>query len=150
DEEVVSGGSPKMTVADAFELGTRLYPHRSVSSSLSVFSTFIQAENVFDHVSGTNLELNPTRRLGGEVAVRVRPKSWLLLTADTTFVDARFSSSGSPVPFAPRLVGSIRAVATPLSGWRGGLRLFAAAPRPLPHGARGGTWTQLDATFGRH
>lgn len=149
-DQLYRGGEPRMTVADAFELGTRFLPHRSMSASLSGFATFIRTENVFDHISGTNLDLNPTRRLGGELAVRLRPKQWLLVAADTTYVDARFVGSGNEVPFAPRLSGGIRAVATSTSGWRGGLRFFAVAPRPLPHGATGGTWTQLDATAGRH
>lgn len=149
-DQVYEGGEPRMTVVDAFEFGARVLPHRSISTSLSGFATLVQAENVYDHVSGTNVELNPTRRLGAEAAIRLRPRDWLLVAADTTYVDARFVESRNPVPFAPRLFGGIRVVATPSSGWLGGLRFFTVAPRPLPHGAMGGTWTQLDVTAGRH
>jgi iron complex outermembrane receptor protein len=149
-EQLYQGGEPRMTVADSFEVGARLSPHRTVTASVSGFATMIQAENVFDHVSGTNVELNATRRLGTEIAVRYRPKEWLLVAADTTYVDARFVESRSLVPFAPRLVGGLRSVVTSSNGWVGGVRFFAVAPRPLPHGVTGGTWTQLDATAGRH
>ncbi len=149
-DELYEGGEPRMTVADAFEIGARVRPHRTVSASVSGFATFIAAENVFDHVSATNVELNATRRLGTELSLRLRPENWLLVVADATYVDARFRESGSPVPLAPRLLGGLRAVATPQSGWRAGLRFFGVAPRPLPHGATGGTWTQLDASVGRH
>lgn len=149
-DQVYQGGAPRMTVADAFEVGARLSPHRAITATVSGFATFIEAENVFDHVSGTNLELNATRRLGTELALRYRPKEWLLVAADTTYVDARFVESKNLVPFAPRLFGGIRTVVTSPSGWALGARFFAVAPRPLPHGATGGTWTQLDATLGKH
>ena len=149
-DEVYDEGEPRMTLADAFEAGAQVRPHHTISASVSGFLTLIQAENVFDHVSATNLELNPTRRLGTELVVRLRPLSWFLVVADATYVDARFQDSLDLVPLAPRLLGGIRAVATPSNGWRAGLRFFGLAPRPLPHGATGGTWTQVDATVGRH
>jgi hypothetical protein len=137
-----------MTVADSVELGTRWTPSRYFGARLSGFATFIERESVFDHVSGINLELNSTRRLGTELELHSNPLDWLTLTADVTYVDARFVDSGNAVPLAPWLVGSFRAIATHDSGWRGGLRFTGLAPRPLPHGARGAPLTMLDATAG--
>lgn len=147
-EDIYDGGDPRMTVADSLEVGTRWIPSRYFGVRISGFATFIERESVFDHVSGINLELNSTRRLGTELDVHSNPFDWLTLSADVTYVDARFVDSGNPVPLAPRLVGGFRAIATHESGWRGGLRFTGLAPRPLPHGARGAPLTMLDATAG--
>lgn len=147
-DDLYDGGVPRMTVADSLELGTHWVPCRYVGARLSGFATLIERESVFDHVSGINLELNSTRRLGVEVELTSNPFAWLMLSADVTYVDARFVNSGNPVPLAPQLVGGFRAVATHDSGWRGGMRFTGLAARPLPHGARGATLTMLDATAG--
>ena len=147
-EDLYTGGDPRMTVADSVEVGTRWNPHRAFGTSLSGFATFIERESVFDHVSGVNLELNSTRRLGAEIEVHSSPVDWLMLTADATLVDARFVDSGNEIPLAPWLVGGFRAVATHDSGFQAGLRLLSWAPRPLPHGARGAAMAVLDATAG--
>jgi outer membrane receptor protein involved in Fe transport len=149
-EELYDGGEPAISISDAVEVGGRWNPNRYFGTSLSGFATFIARESIFDHVSGVNLELNSTRRLGVELDVHSSPLDWLTLGADITYVDARFVDSGNPVPLAPWLVGGFRAIATHESGWRGGLRLIGIAPRPLPHGARGATMVLLDATAGYH
>jgi len=147
-EELYHGGEPAMTVSDALELGTRWTPSRYIGVRLSGFGTFIERESVFDHVSGINLELNSTRRLGGELALSSEPLDWLGLEADVTYVDARFVGSGNPIPLAPWLAGGARAVVSHGSGLRAGLRLLGLAPRPLPHGATGAPMIALDATLG--
>jgi iron complex outermembrane recepter protein len=149
-EEQLDDSAPAMTQADAFEIGSRVRASRHLGARLSGFATFIARESLFDHVSGINLELNPTRRVGAEVALHATPLPWLTLSADTTVVDARFVQSGNRIPLAPWLLGSARAIATHDSGLRGGVRFFTVAPRPLPHGATGATLTQLDATAGYH
>jgi outer membrane receptor protein involved in Fe transport len=149
-EELYDGGEPSMTLSDSLELGTHIQASRHLGVMASGFATFIAREAVFDHVSGINLELNRTRRLGGELDLRYTPTGWLLLSADATLVDARFVESGNLVPFAPWFSGSVRAVVTHPSGWRGGMRFFGLAPRPLPHGARGAAMAVLDASLGYH
>lgn len=147
-EDVYNGGEPTMTVADCFELGTRWTSSRYFAARLSGFVTWVDRESIFDHVSGVNLELNSTRRLGTELEIRSHPVDWLTLSADVTFVDARFVDSGNPIPHAPWLVGGARAVISHGSGFRAGLRFIGLAPRPLPHGAQGATMASLDATAG--
>jgi len=149
-EELFTGGEPTATVSDAIEIGTRWDPAAWFGVSLSGFATFIERESIFDHVSGVNLELNGTRRLGGELVLYSNPLPWLSLSADLTMVDARFSESGNRVPLAPWLVSGVRAVATHESGFRAGLRVLTVAPRPLPHGATGATLVMTDATLGYH
>lgn len=147
-EDLYRGGDPKMTVVDSFELGTRWSPVRYFGARLAGFATLIERESVFDHVSGVNLELNGTRRLGAELELTSNPLDGLTLSADVTCVDARFVESGNRIPLAPWLVGGLRAILTDESGWRAGLRFFGFAPRPLPHGARGAALGVLDATLG--
>lgn len=147
-EDLYEGGEPATTTSQAIEIGTRWDAHSALSFTLSGFATFIARESIFDHVSGTSLELNGTRRLGAELVVDVQPLEWLTLSADATYADARFVNSGNPVPLAPWLVSGLRVVATHPRGWRGGLRALYVAPRTLPHNARGATLTRFDATLG--
>lgn len=147
-EETYDGGEPSMTVSDSFELGARLRFGPHFSSQLSAFATFVARESIYDHVSGLNVELNGTRRLGGELSLRVTPAKFIELKADATALDARFVASGNPVPLAPTLFGSLLGTLGSEHGPRGGVRFAAVAPRPLPHGARSSTFTQLDATAG--
>lgn len=150
-DDLYRGGDPAMTTSDSFELGTRLGTHRELELRASAFATFIERESIFDHVSGVNLELNRTRRLGTEVEAHVRPLPWLDVSADATWVDARFVESGNPIPLAPWLSGGLRGIADAGAGFNAGLRLLGLAPRPLPHGARGSTLLLVDASAGyRH
>lgn len=147
-EEVYDGGEATMTIADALELGTRWNPSRYLGARLSGFATLIERESVFDHVSGVNVELNPTRRLGAELEVTSNPLDWLTLGADVTYVDARFVDSKGPIPHAPWLVGGARLTVSLDCGIRAGLRFLGIASRHLPHGARGAPLFLLDAIVG--
>jgi outer membrane receptor protein involved in Fe transport len=149
-EEVYQGGEPAITVSDALEVGTRWDPAAAFGMSLSGFLTFIERESIFDHVSGVSLELNGTRRMGGELVLYSNPLPWLSLSADLTLVDARFVESGNRVPLAPWLVSGLRATVTHDRGVRAGLRVLTVGPRPLPHGATGATLVMADATLGYH
>lgn len=149
-EEVLFTGDPAATVADATELGLRLRPWENVLVGLSGFATLIERESIFDHVSGVNLELNGTRRLGGELTLAWEPLSWLRLEGDATLVDARFRGSGNRVPLAPWLAGGLRVTMTDPGGWRAGLRLLGVASRTLPHDAQGDPLIEVDATLGYH
>lgn len=145
-EDVLSGANPALTTSDAVELGGRWDPHEAFGLSLSGFGTWIARESIFDHVSGTSLELNGTRRVGAELVLHSDPAPWLSLSADMTWVQARFVESGHQVPLAPWLVSGLRARLWPLDSLRLGLRGLVVAPRPLPHGATGATLLRLDAT----
>ncbi len=147
-EEIYTGGHPRVTTSDAFEVGTRWDPALWWGLRLAAFATFIERESVFDHVSGVNLELNGTRRLGAEIGLVSDPLPWLSVSADLTAVQARFIESGNNVPFAPELVLGARGIATHPSGVRVGARVRTIAPRPLPHGATGATLVMTDAVLG--
>jgi outer membrane receptor protein involved in Fe transport len=146
--EYYEGGEPHVTVADAAEVGLEVRPARTIRLSATGFGTFIDRELVFDHVSGLNLELNPTRRLGVAAQATWLPWPWLELRGDATAVDARFVRSGNPVPNAPTLLGTLQATALHPAGAQGALRVFHLGDRPLPFGARAGDVTLMDLTLG--
>jgi outer membrane receptor protein involved in Fe transport len=149
-EDVYTGGGPRMTVCDSAELGARWEASDDLELQLAAFATYVERETLYDHVSGINLELDGTRRLGAEGVVQARPLPWLALSGDLTVVDARFRASQNAIPLSPWLTAGVRAVAGGDLGLRGGLRWLGLAPRPLPHGARGAALLMLDATVGYH
>jgi iron complex outermembrane recepter protein len=146
--DVFDGGEPRITTSDSFEVGARFHVSRFFFGEAAGFATLVARETIYDHVSGINLELNRTRRLGAELRIASRPVDWLELMADGTAVDGRFVGSGNPVPLAPRFLGTLRAVLVHPKGMRGGLRLLGFTPRPLPNGAMGESFFTLDATAG--
>lgn len=149
DDDVIDDDAPTMTQTDSFELGgtLRLFPGWYLSST--GFATLVERETIFDHVSGTSIELSSTRRFGGEFSLTAHPLDWLVLAADTTLTEARFVDTGRPIPFAPWLTGGVRANVE-YDGWQAGLRFLGIAPRDLQFGAKGSTYALLDATGGYH
>jgi hypothetical protein len=140
--------SGQITTSDAVELGARVQLGDHASVGLGLFGIWIGNEMVFDHVSGVNLARNATRRLGADVDVEVELARWLSLRGDVSAVDARFTGSGALVPGAPRLMATTEAHARH-SKWRGGAQLLTIAPRPLAHGATGGTVAVMNLLAGR-
>ncbi len=148
DDEQLTGNQPEVTRSNAMEAGSKWDVTSWLQASAAGFLTLIQRESIFDHASGVSVEVNGTRRLGGELALRATPLSWLTLRADVTFTDARFVESQNPVPFAPWLVSNVKATASHESGWSGGVQALYVAPRTLPHGATGSTLLRTDAKVG--
>jgi iron complex outermembrane receptor protein len=138
------GGPARPVTSEDLEAGLRFRPDERLDLGLGAFVTYIAREQVFDHLSGTNLELNATRRPGLEADATFRPLDWLTLRADLTATRARFVGSGQPVPGAPTLFGALETHARHPSGLSGGSRFFAVGPRPLAHGARAGALSMLD------
>jgi outer membrane receptor protein involved in Fe transport len=136
-------------VADAVEAGVEVRAVPRTRITFAGFGTFIDRELVYDHVSGLNLELNPTRRLGLEGGVEWRPTSFSTLRADGTLVDARFVRSGNPVPNAPTMLATLEYTLANDAGTTAGARLFHLGDRPLPFGARAGDTTLVDVSVGR-
>jgi len=144
--ETYRGGSASVAASDSVEVGVRGEPWPWLELAAAGFATFLENETVFDHVSNTNVELNATRRLGGDLSVRLRPLPWLRVSLDLTGGEARFVESGRPVPGAPRfLVGFGIAIAHPI-GIRAALSGYYLAPRPLAHGAVGTHQATIDLT----
>lgn len=147
-EELYAGDRARVTAADAVEVGARIAAGPRLSFMAAAFGTWIARESVYDHVSGISLELNGTRRLGGELEAVWTPIDWLALSVGATAVDARFRESGRSVPFAPPIAATATARAAHPAGWRAALRWNALSPRPLPHGATGAAVHSVDLTVG--
>lgn len=148
DLDVFAGGEARTTVTDDAEVGARFRLAALFDTGVALFGTWIARESAFDHVSGFNVELSGTRRLGVEADVRVRPRPWLGLGFDFTAVRARFVESGAAVPGAPSILASSFASLVHPEGWRAGLRWFVVGPRALSHGARSGVRTVMDVSLG--
>lgn len=142
------GGERTMMVADNGELGARFRLDEIVDVGASVFGTFIARESVFDHVSGFNIELGATRRLGFEADVQVRPTSWLGMGASLVGSQARFVETGAPVPGAPPLIGQLNGTLLHPLGFRAGVRGLVMGRRPLSYGATAGALAVVDASVG--
>lgn len=132
------------------ELGARWRFTPQVRAALSGFASTTERESVFDHVAGTTVDLDSTRRIGAELVLSAQPRPWLTVSADATWVKATFVRSGNPVPFVPPLSAALRALVTHPHGWRTGVHVTALAARPLPHAAVGSASATVDATFGYH
>ncbi len=128
--------------ADTVELGTHLYRVRWLDLRAAGFATFVANEIVFDHVSAHFLASGSTRRLGGELVIEARPARWLRVESDLTYADGRYTATGAPIPYAPRLLVSAGVyVDHTWTTRRGreaavsaGLRSWVLGPRPLSDG----------------
>lgn len=148
DLSAYAGGKPRMTTTENVELGSRVQPSELFDVGASAFGIWIARESIFDHVSGFNVELNSTRRLGLEADVQIHPTRWLDLGIDLTAVQARFVDSKAPIPGAPPLFVQIQGALNHPKGFRAGLRWFVLGPRPLTHGAKAGATTVMDVSVG--
>jgi outer membrane receptor protein involved in Fe transport len=150
DEEVAqyAGGKPEVAVVDAVEAGAAILPTGWIELRAAWFGTWIEREVIFDHVSNLNLELDGTRRLGVEAAVRIDPLHWIGVYIDLTWVDARFRRSGHHVPGSSPLIGRTALHLGEHRGPHGDAELFFSADRTLAHGATASGYLLLDLSAG--
>jgi len=131
------GGEPTITNSDSIETGIEYSFSRYFRLNVSFFGTFISNETVYDHVSNTNLLLNSTRRLGGEMNLIATPFRWLVIQGSICGVDARFVESQNRIPGAPWLITALMGTILYPEGFELGISGFYIPPRPLAHGAEG-------------
>lgn len=143
-----AGGRPRMTLTDAVEVGSRVQAFDLLDIGVTGFGTWIERESIFDHVSGFNVELSGTQRLGVETDVQIHPVDWADVGMDFTYVSSNFVDSGNPIPGAPTILASAFGSLAHPKGPRAGLRWFVLGPRDLAYGARAGAATVLDVNVG--
>ncbi len=148
DLSTFAGGKPLMTTTDNVELGARVQPSELFDLGAAMFGIWIGRESLFDHVSGFNVELGGTRRLGIEADLQIHPTRWLDLGVDVTAVRGRFVDSDGPIPGAPPLFVQLQAALNHPKGFRAGFRWFVLGPRPLTYGATAGAATVMDLSAG--
>lgn len=130
-----SGGTADVSSGHSMEAGTNFRPLGALDIRVSGFVTLMEKEMVFDHVSGTNLEKNRTRRLGAEMAMDLTLKQWWKTSVDVSLVNARFVESGNEVPGVPKVLANLRTRLGDTTGAHAGLDIRLMGRRPLPHGA---------------
>lgn len=157
EPEVGDGGNsqleqrPGMTVVDGAELGVVAEPVDEVRLAATAFGHVSDAEFVYDHVARRNVDEGATRRIGGELAGRVRIAERARIDGHVTAVDARFVDQGERIPFVSPVEAGIMAFGDGPAGTFGGLQWRGETARPLPFGARAGGWHLVDAHLGwRH
>jgi outer membrane receptor protein involved in Fe transport len=148
DLDVYAGGKPQMTTTENVEVGARVQPSELFDVGMAMFGIWIGRESLFDHVSGFNIELGGTRRLGVEGDVQIHPTKWLDIGVDVTAVHARFTDSDGKIPGAPPLFVQIQGALNHPKGYRAGVRWFVLGPRPLTYGAKAGAATIMDLSVG--
>jgi outer membrane receptor protein involved in Fe transport len=122
-----------LSPALGYEVGvrTRLWDRLDLTASL--WGLDLESELVWVGDEGTTESSGATRRLGGELTVRLRMLDWLFSDLDVTANDARFTEiagNGGLVALAPRLtVAAGLSVLTPF-GLRGSLRFTGIGSRP--------------------
>ncbi len=147
---VVQGGPAPVALADSVEVGLTSDPHPRVGLRADAYATFVSDEIVFDHVAARYLATGSTRRLGGDLGLTVRPASAVRLEADLSITDGRYTTTGLPVPYAPRVLATVGAYLDRLRV-RGvqltaGLRTWVLGPRPLPGGFASHATAVVDLT----
>lgn len=143
-----NGGDPEIAVCDTVEVGIDFQPLEIATFKLVGFSTWLEREVVFDHVSNLNLELDGTRRQGIEAEARFNPAIWMTGSATFTWVDARFTRSGDPVPNTPSWIRTARLFFGKSRGPHGGTQLLWIGKRNLAHGATADGYVKLDMDAG--
>ncbi|MDJ0762093.1 MAG: TonB-dependent receptor [Myxococcota bacterium] len=143
-----TGGDPKISVCDSAAVGVQWRPLDEVQVKLAGFATWIAREMVFDHVANLNLERNRTRRIGVELSAFSKPTSWTTASAALTWVSARFSASGHPIPGVPTWMASGRIQLGRSRGPRGSVQVIWIGTRHLAHGATVNGYARLDADAG--
>jgi outer membrane receptor protein involved in Fe transport len=144
------GGRAPVSTSDSFESSIALQPEDRVDLRLTGFATFVSNEIVFDHAAARYLASGSTRRLGAEAGATFRPVESVRLEADATWTEGRYTGSGEPIPYAPRMLVVLGAYTEHLSAGRAritaGLRGWGLGPRPLPGGFSSHAAAVLDLT----
>jgi outer membrane receptor protein involved in Fe transport len=135
---IAEGDLAPITRSDSAEAGFGLSLAEGWSLHATGFGIWIGNELVFDHPSGRFLSEGRTRRLGVEAVADATVLPWLRMQLDASYVDGRFVASGTPIPYAPRLLTALGAFVEQAhvgpGHLSGGVRAWYLGPRPLPSG----------------
>ena len=147
---VTPGERAPIATSDSVELGATTDPLPWLSLRTAGFTTLVSDELVFDHVTARYLLTGSTRRIGVDTGLSVAPMDALRFTTDLTWSDGRYLTTGTPIPYAPRLlvVSGLYAERLPLGSTllTAGLRSAFLGPRPLPDGFVSTPSTVVDLT----
>lgn len=135
---VLDGARAPVTLADVYELGLGLRALPGLTVRGAGFLTRLDDELVFDHTVARYVSGGTTRRVGVTGVLEWAPADAVVVLTDLTYTDGRFAATNTPIPFAPRWLGSAGLFLRQLSAGpaliTGGLRVWGMGRRPLPGG----------------
>jgi hypothetical protein len=144
------------------ELGARYASSDGFSAAVAGFATDLNRDLVFDHATGRNEDVPPTRRVGVTATLGARWLDRFLSSTSVTFTRASFRGSderyleGDLLPYAPQIVArSDLAYEQEITRWgehalrgRVGYGLSYLGRRPLPYSEMGHDVFLVDASAG--
>ncbi len=135
---VLEDARAPVTLASVYEVGIGVTPFPALTLRGAGFQTRLDDELVFDHTVARYISGGTTQRIGGTGVLEWTPVAAVAVLADLTYADGRFVSTGDPIPFAPRWLGSAGLFLRQLSAGpallTGGFRAWSMGRRPLPSG----------------
>lgn len=147
----ISAGRAPVAKADSAELGLRATLGRLTLRG-AAFGTWVGDEIVFEPTTATYEATGSTRRIGFDGGFDLHPDERLLLQADVTVSDARWTADDMLVPYAPRVLVKAGAFLSdqPLGPGTltAGLRGWYLGERPLPGGFAADPAVSIDLTGG--
>lgn len=120
--------------AEGYEIGLRTSWFPGLQSTLTLWRLDIASELIFVGDAGSTNPSRPSRRQGIEWANNWQPYDWLLLDADLSLSEARYSdddAAGNYIPGAIEQAASVGLSVQQNANWSGGVRLRYFGPRPL-------------------
>ncbi|MBK9365623.1 MAG: TonB-dependent receptor [Deltaproteobacteria bacterium] len=148
------GGSERapVTQVQSVELGASFDPLPWLGLRAASYATFVSNELMFDHTAGRFLSGGPTRRLGLDAALLLRPTPHLGLDLELSLCDGKLRGAETPLPYAPRALVAARlwSMHLPIGATAqlsAGARLWWMGPRPLPGGFASQPTGAIDLTL---
>lgn len=146
------GEKVPLTTIDSGELGFSLRREDLGELRLAGFTTYIEEDLIFDHVTGRNVFTGETLRSGVTLAVARELTSWARAAGNLTWTRATLLETGELVPYAPPLVARADLIAGGVVArfWQRELRLegtvsvSVVGPRPLPYDERSHSMVLVD------
>jgi hypothetical protein len=120
--------------AKGSELGVRTVAIPHVQTTVSVWQLRLASELVFSGDSAGSEPSRSSARHGIEIANYVHPRPWLLLDADVSWSQARFTQPDPVGDYVPEAVGTVVSAGASLDhvhGWVGSMRWRYFGPRAL-------------------
>ncbi len=140
--------------ADGAELGVRTALVPRTQLSLVLWQLELDSELLFIGDGGATEATRPTRRRGVEFGIYSKPRDWLIVDADFTWSNPRFSDTdpvGDRIPGAVEVAGAMGVTVDLPSGWFGGARLRYLGPAALieDNSVRSASSTLVNVNVGR-
>jgi len=126
--------SPALVRSRGAEIGVRSEWVPNLQSSFALWRLALGSELVFAGDAGTTEASRPSLRHGFEWSNRYRPRPWLLVDADISAAQAKFTDNdpaGNRIPGSIDRVAALGVTLNELGRWSGSVQMRYFGPRPL-------------------